>query len=71
LTEYLESLGAFQRIFAIGMFTLDNIDASGTISQRDADKLRLPLLISFLLGVNVGLLDQLGELPPTLPPRLS
>jgi hypothetical protein len=70
LSGYLETLGAFQRICSLGHFMVSNLAAGGAMKRRDAEKLNSPLFVSFLLGVSLGLLDQLGELPPVVPQRL-
>jgi hypothetical protein len=70
LAEYLESLGAFDRISRFGDFMLSNLAASGTMKARDAKKLDSPLRMSYMFGVSLGLLDQLGQLSATVPPRV-
>lgn len=70
LTQYLEGQEAFQRIAGLGEMMLTGVAASGAIKRRHAAKLESPLRLSFLLGVSVALLDQLGEVPPEMPARL-
>jgi hypothetical protein len=70
LTQYLDGQGAFQRIAGLGEMMITGVIAGGAIKHRDAAKLESPLRLSFLLGVSVALLDQLGEVPPEMPARL-
>lgn len=46
---------------------LANVSSGGGFERRQASKLESPLRLSFLLGVSVALLDQLGEVPSTMP----
>jgi hypothetical protein len=70
LTAYLDDEDALDRISGFGEMMLTGVLNGGVIKRRDASKLESPLRMSFMLGVSVGLLDQLGELPPTMPERL-
>ena len=47
-----------------------NVGAASGIKHRHAEMLQAPLYMSFLIGVSIGLLDQLGEVPETPPPCL-
>jgi hypothetical protein len=71
LSDYLESVGAYQRVTGFGGFMISNLAASGTMKRRVAEKLQSPLTMSFMFGVSLGLLDQLGELPEDVPPVLT
>jgi hypothetical protein len=35
-----------------------------------SSRVQSPLYLSFMLGISLGLLDDLGEVPSTMPPRL-
>ncbi len=70
LTDYLGKQDAFTRIGGLGDVMLTNVLNAGGIKRRHVSKLQSPLYMSFMLGVSVGLLDQLGEVPPTMPERL-
>jgi len=69
LNDYLGEQPAFLRIGGFGRMILANV-SSGGIKRRHASKLQSPLRMSFLLGVSIGLLDELSELPPKPPARL-
>jgi hypothetical protein len=71
LSRYLDGQEAFQRIAGLGELMIGNVVGSGGIKRRHAAKLQSPLRLSFLLGLSVGLLDQLGELPQEMPARLA
>lgn len=43
---------------------------SGSIKRRDAKKLDDPLHLAYMLGVAIGILDQLGHLPEVMPQKL-
>jgi hypothetical protein len=70
LLEFLDEQGTINRILGFGDVVIGGIRAGSGIKRRDQGKLKDPLRLSFGLGVSVGLLDQLGELPPTMPARL-
>ena len=56
---------------ALGQTTITGFLTGGAIKHRHVSKLGGPLRRSFMLGVGIGLLDQLGEIPPTLPEGLQ
>jgi len=68
--HYLDEQQAFLRIGGLGQMLLTNIAQSSGIKRRHRSKLEAPLRMSFILGMSIGLLDQLGEIPSTPPQRL-
>lgn len=70
LNEYLGEQGAFLRIGGLGDFFINQALSGGLIKGRRASGLQSPLYMSFMLGISLGLLDQLGEVPATMPTRL-
>lgn len=70
ISAYLDGLGAYQRINALGDLMINGMLNSGAFKRRHASKLQSPLIMSFMLGVSIGLLDQLGEVPSMIPERL-
>lgn len=49
---------------------LEGIAQSGVVKGRHHEGLRGMLIMSWNLGFALGLLDLLGEVPSSLPPRL-
>ena len=70
LNDYLGRQDAFLRIGGFGDMVLTQVMNRGVIKRRHESKLESPLYMSFMLGVSLGLLDQLGEVPTTPPARL-
>lgn len=62
LASYVKTQGAFNRIETVGQFMHAVLLSSDGVKRRAARKLAGPLRFAFLLGVAVGVLDQLGEL---------
>jgi hypothetical protein len=70
LTAYLDEQDALDRIGVFGGFMLTSVLNSGAIRRGDAKKLDDPLHLAFMLGVAIAILDQLGEVPATMPEKL-
>jgi hypothetical protein len=70
LAETVKGCGAWERLFETSLFMLTAAFQLGPIKRRHRDKIGEAFRISFDLGVMIGLLDQLGEVPPTMPARL-
>lgn len=70
LTEALHRQPAYERIMEMGLITIGATLQHGPIKGRHVGKMTDLLRLSWELGLLVGLLDQLGEVPATMPPRL-
>jgi hypothetical protein len=70
LSGYLDEQPSYERSLIVGGVMLEGFRESGAIKRRHRDKVGGYLSLSHHLGVIVGLLDMLGELPATIPPRL-
>lgn len=70
VTQTVKGHGAWERIVEMGFIAISATLEHGPIKGRHARKLTDQFRISFELGVVLGLLDQLGEVPASMPARM-